>query len=99
MTNRPSRWSNEEFQSRYRLLISEGFIPEEAWELAHWNQPLDHWVLRNMRADRQRLVKNLSNQGLEPAEIANELHDRYMDLGLRGQFEEEDWYFERKGAP
>ena len=94
----PDKWTIAQFRRRQAQLEKDGFIPEEAFALANWRQWLDHWVIAKLRTTRKQLVKDWRSQGLDESEISSRLWNRYLDLGVRGQFEDEDWYFERVGA-
>ncbi len=83
---------------RMNILIREGFTPEEAFDLANWKAGISHWTVRGLRRDRRALLANLRGQDLSEEEITAVLERRYVDLGIRGQFEQEDWYFNRVGA-
>ena len=97
-SKRQDPWSDDEFSRRLDYLIAQGFTPEEAYEIAGWHQDFSNWMLKNLIEDRQTLMKNLKSRGLPQNDIDKELTARYLRLGIRGQYEEEDWYFDRKGA-
>ena len=91
-------WSRGQFLRRVRLLRADGFTPEEAWDVALWGQNLSHWVIRHLRQDRKKLVANWQGIGMSEGEITERLNRRYIDMGVRGQFEDEEWYVQRVGA-
>ena len=91
-------WSRFQFRRRVTLLREDGFTPEEAWDMALWSHNLDHWVLRNVRSARRKLMANWRDQGLSDDEITARLTRRYIDLGIQGLYEDEEWYVARVGA-
>ena len=99
MTTRGIVWGDDEFRSRLDDLILEGFTPEEAFEMSSWPFPLTHWMIGNLRQARRALISNLKRRGMSDSDIQEELNDRYLRLGLKGQYEDEEWYFDRRGAP
>jgi hypothetical protein len=95
---RPRPWTPAQLQQRIRDLRADGFTPEEAFDLALWSHPLNHWVIENMRRDRRTLLINLQGQGLGLDDITERLERRYLDLGIEGQYENEEWYVSRVSA-
>ena len=91
-------WTRTQFRNRVARLREDGFNPEEAWDIALWSHNLDHWVIRHMRQDRRKLMRNWLNAGLSEDEIRERLDRRYIDLGVKGQYEDEEWYVARVGA-
>ena len=89
------KWTDFEFQRRMTSLQGDGFTPEEAFDMSSWNVPLSHFVIRNMRRDRRILRRSLVTRGQSDADIMDFLVERYIDLGVRGKYENEDWYFAR----
>ena len=92
------KWTTRELNRRFDSLAGDGFTPEEAWDLALWNQTLNHWVIKRMRSDRRKQIREFRRQGLTEDDIEKRLTERYIELGIRGQFEDEEWYYERTGA-
>ena len=92
-------WTNEEHRARFERLKTWGFLPDEAWRIAQWEVKLNHFIIRGLRRSRSKIIKEWKEQGLSDEEIAGMLWQRWIDLGLRGQYEEEDWYLARAGVP
>ena len=92
---RDRKWTTPQFQRRLESLMRDGFTPEEAFDLATWQQPLSHFVISGMRNARRRLVNQLTREGLSEAEVQERLTRRYIDLGIQGQYENEEWYVAR----
>ena len=92
------KWSDAQLLNRYHLLQRDGFTNEEAWDIASWSQNLTHWVIRGMRRDRRRLVANWKSQGMRQDEIDSRSERRYIDLGIPGLYEDEEWYVSRVPA-
>ena len=95
---RQGKWTPSQLERRLKSLQRDGFTPEEAFDLASWNQNLTHRVIDGMRRDRKALVTSLRRQGLDQEAIDQRLRRRYIDLGISGQYENEEWYFSRVGA-
>jgi hypothetical protein len=96
--NREQKWTTAQFQRRLDSLIRDGFTPEEAFTLANWSVPLNHWVIERMRRARRSMMTRFRREGLGADEIQERLDERYLELGIRGQYEDEAWYFSRTGA-
>ncbi len=91
-------WTREEFLNRVHRLRQQGFTPEESWDIAGWKHELSHWVISNLRRDRRVLIKSWRDDGMIEEEIDARLTQRYVALGVRGQYEDEEWYVARVGA-
>ncbi len=99
-TNRGRRqdWTLNQWRVRFARLRAEEFTPEEAYAMANWLVKLDSFVLRHMRSDRRALLKQWRKEEMPEDEIAQALERRYIDLGVRGQYVDEEWYVQREGA-
>lgn len=87
-----NKWTSAEYLYRVRFLQEKGFLPAEAFEIAEWYHPLTHKTIQLLITIRQERLRRYRQLGMGPEAIEADLQAQYEDLGIRGQYDEDERY-------